>query len=35
MFYVYVLRSRSSERLYTGYTADLRKRFSRHTSNTG
>lgn len=30
MFYIYVLQSLKSKRWYTGFTADLRKRFSRH-----
>jgi putative endonuclease len=30
MFYVYVLRSNKSGRLYTGYTSDLRKRLTEH-----
>lgn len=30
MFYVYVLRSTKSGRLYTGYTYDLRKRLAEH-----
>ena len=30
MFYTYILRSKSSGRLYTGYTNDLRKRFKEH-----
>jgi putative endonuclease len=30
MFYTYVLRSKKSGRLYTGYTNDLRKRFNEH-----
>ncbi|MBI3627787.1 MAG: GIY-YIG nuclease family protein [Candidatus Sungbacteria bacterium] len=33
MFYVYVLRSRISKRLYTGFTIDLRKRFSEHNAD--
>ncbi len=32
MFYTYVLRSKKSGRLYTGYTNDLRKRFNEHNS---
>lgn len=35
MYCVYVLRSRSSQRLYTGYTANLRKRFGQHKSDKG
>lgn len=30
MFYVYVLRSQTSKRLYTGFTSDLRKRLKEH-----
>lgn len=30
MFYVYVLRSLKSNRFYTGFTADLRKRLNQH-----
>lgn len=30
MYYVYVLRSEQSGRLYTGYTSDLRKRLGEH-----
>jgi putative endonuclease len=30
MFYVYVLRSNKSGRLYTGFTSDLRKRLTEH-----
>jgi len=33
MYYTYVLKSKKSERLYTGSTNDLRKRFNQH--NTG
>ena len=32
MFYTYVLKSLESGRFYTGYTNDLRKRFSQHNS---
>ena len=32
-FYTYILRSIKDKRLYTGYTGDLRKRFTEH--NTG
>lgn len=32
MFYTYVLKSEKSDRLYTGYTNDLRKRFREHNS---
>ena len=30
MFYTYILRSKRNDRLYTGYTNDLRKRFKEH-----
>lgn len=33
MYYTYVLKSKKSGRLYTGYTADLRKRFKEHNDN--
>ncbi|OGY64033.1 MAG: excinuclease ABC subunit C [Candidatus Harrisonbacteria bacterium RIFCSPLOWO2_02_FULL_41_13b] len=33
MFYVYVIRSKKNHRWYTGYTADLRKRFKEHNLN--
>jgi putative endonuclease len=33
MYYTYVLQSRKSNRLYTGYTSDLRKRFRQHSEN--
>jgi len=32
MFYTYVLRSKKSGNLYTGYTNDLRKRFKEHVN---
>jgi putative endonuclease len=32
MFYVYVLRSKTDEKLYVGYTNDLRRRFQEHNS---
>ncbi|RJQ35941.1 GIY-YIG nuclease family protein [Candidatus Parcubacteria bacterium] len=36
MYYVYVLKSLNSGRLYTGFTQDLRKRLSEHHgSNRG
>ncbi|OHA00585.1 MAG: excinuclease ABC subunit C [Candidatus Sungbacteria bacterium RIFCSPHIGHO2_02_FULL_49_12] len=35
MYYVYVLRSLKSSRFYTGYTADLRKRFNQHVTAQG
>jgi putative endonuclease len=31
MFYVYILHSLKDGRLYTGYTADLKSRFSAHS----
>jgi len=30
MFYTYVLKSLKNDRLYTGYTDDLKNRFTRH-----
>ena len=30
MFYTYIIKSKKSGRLYTGYTNDLRKRFKEH-----
>ncbi|RJQ35103.1 GIY-YIG nuclease family protein [Candidatus Parcubacteria bacterium] len=33
MFYVYILKSRKDQRLYTGYTTDLRKRLVEHNKN--
>lgn len=30
MYYVYVLKSRLDEKLYIGYTADLKERFRKH-----
>ncbi len=32
MFYVYVLRSQKDQKLYTGYTNDLKRRISEHNS---
>jgi putative endonuclease len=32
MFYVYVLRSCKDKNLYTGFTNDLKKRFSEHNN---
>ncbi len=32
MFYTYVLKSKKSGRLYTGYTNNLRKRFNEHNN---
>ena len=34
MHYVYVIQSKKNNHWYTGYTADLRKRFNEHNSNT-
>ncbi len=33
MFYVYILQSSKTSRLYTGCTKDLRKRLSQHNSD--
>ena len=33
MYYTYVLQSKNNKILYTGSTADLRKRFKEHNSN--
>lgn len=30
MYYVYILKSRNKDWIYTGYTANLRKRFKEH-----
>ncbi len=30
MFYVYILKSRKDEKLYIGYTSDLKRRVSEH-----
>lgn len=30
MFYVYILKSKQDGKLYTGYTDDLKRRFSEH-----
>ena len=32
MYYVYVLKSEKDEKLYTGYTNNLRRRFAEHTT---
>ena len=32
MYYVYILKSKKDERLYTGSTNDLRRRLSKHNS---
>lgn len=33
MFYTYVLQSKKTGNFYTGYTNDLRKRFTEHNEN--
>ena len=33
MYYVYVLQSKKDKKWYTGFTADLRKRFKEHNDN--
>ncbi|MFA5870521.1 MAG: GIY-YIG nuclease family protein [Candidatus Paceibacterota bacterium] len=33
MHYVYILQSEKSNRFYTGYTANLRKRLKEHNEN--
>ena len=33
MYYVYVLQSKKNNYWYTGYAADLRKRFKEHNGN--
>lgn len=35
MYYVYVLYSQKSKRLYIGYTDDLRRRLKEHNSGHG
>jgi putative endonuclease len=35
MYYVYVLYSKKSDRLYTGYTIDLKQRVAEHNSGEG
>ena len=32
MYYVYILKSKKDERLYIGYTSDLRKRLGDHNN---
>lgn len=32
MYYTYVIQSKMDGKLYTGYTRDLRKRFSEHNA---
>lgn len=32
MYYVYLLKSRKTGRLYIGYTSDLKRRFQQHNS---
>jgi putative endonuclease len=34
MFYIYILKSKIDQRLYTGYTSDLRRRLKEHISGT-
>ncbi len=34
MHYVYVLKSQKTKKLYIGYTADLKRRFSEHNSGS-
>ena len=33
MFYVYILQSKKNKLWYTGFTADLRKRFNEHNQD--
>ena len=33
MFYTYILLGKKDNKMYTGFTGDLRKRFNRHNSN--
>jgi putative endonuclease len=33
MFYVYVIQSQKDNKLYTGFTNNLRKRFKQHNNN--
>lgn len=33
MFYAYILKSNKDNKLYTGYTNDLRKHFNQHNLN--
>ena len=35
MFYVYLLKSKVKNKLYVGYTNDLRKRFEQHNDGKG
>ena len=35
MFYTYVLISLKNERLYTGFTSDLKRRFNEHNEKRG
>ena len=32
MYYVYLLRSKTNEKIYTGFTEDLKRRLSQHLS---
>ncbi len=34
MFYTYILKSMKDEKLYTGFTIDLQKRFKEHNNGT-
>ncbi len=34
MFYTYILKSKKNGKMYTGFTKDLRKRFSEHNDGT-
>jgi putative endonuclease len=33
MFYTYILKSKKDDKMYTGFTIDLRKRFKEHNDN--
>jgi len=33
MFCTYILQSKKDDKMYTGYTKDLRKRFKQHSDN--
>jgi len=33
MYYVYVLKSKSNDKLYKGFTTDLKRRFKEHHSD--
>jgi len=34
MFYVYILKSSKDQKLYTGYTSDLKRRLSEHNNES-